>query len=424
MTHAYFPTRLNQICLTNFRTYPSLELYFEKPFLVFTGVNGVGKTNILEAISFFSPGRGLRRARLSEIITRAPSFFKEKEKQREEDPSLKEEVKAYPYAFLGWGVGGYVQTRKGVSHIQTGISLNGISSLIEKKSPQQGLFLEEPEKRQIRIEEKEVSTQIDLERLLTILWITPSQDRLLAEGITVRRKFFDRLVSSLYPDHGTRLYRYEYALKERARLLREGKRDPYWFNTLEQTLAEEGIALIIQRDEFLRMIQEVFKTTLFLTQFPIPSLLLTGDLEKLIKGKSALEAEELFRQKLKENRSIDAEQGGTSLGAHLTDLTVKLQEKNLPIHYCSMGEQKALLLSLLLAHCHIHSLYRKESPLFLLDEGVGHLDESRREELFSILERMHVQTFFTGTDKNIFKDLQDRADFFKVETGKVLQENF
>lgn len=403
MINDYFSTRLKQVTLTNFRTYPFLELQFENPFIVFTGPNGVGKTNILEAISFFGPGRGLRRARLSEVATRGDFSEKQAEKA---------------YVSLGWGVSGHIQTYKGLSHIGTGI----LQSNASQYSSPEVIRQEEAEKRHIRIDEKEVSSQTDLERLLTVLWIVPSQDRLLGEGTTVRRKFFDRLVSSLYPEHGTRLYRYDYALRERSRLLREGKRDPYWLNTLEQTLAEEGIALTAQRQEVLNMLDEVFKTIPLLVHFPIPTLRLEGALEKLLEENAALVAEDLFRKKLEESRSLDAEQGGAIVGPHLTDLSIIFKEKDLPIHYCSMGEQKALLLSLLLAHCHIHSLCRQESPLFLLDEGVGHLDEFRRKMLFSILEHMQVQTFLTATEKDVFNDLQDKADFFKVETGKVVKE--
>ena len=402
MSYEYFPTRLKQVTLTNFRTYPFLDLHFESPFIVFTGPNGVGKTNILEAISFFGPGRGLRRARLSEVTTR--QSFHEKREQKS-------------YTSLGWGVGGHIHTHRGYSQIGTGILPSNSFYSLEEDIRQ-----EETEKRHIRIDEKEASSQTDLEKLLTVLWLIPSQDRLLGEGTTVRRKFFDRLVSSLYPDHGTRLYRYDYALRERSRLLREGKKDPSWLSTLEQTLAEEGIALAAQRQEVLYMLEEVFKTMPLLIHFPIPILRLEGALEKLLEENSALEAEELFRKKLETSRPIDADQGGATIGPHLTDLSIVLKEKGLPIHFCSMGEQKALLLSLLLAHCHIHSLCRRESPLFLLDEGVGHLDAFRRKTLFSILEHMQVQTFLTATEKNVFNDLQDKADFFKVEPGNVLKE--
>ncbi len=382
-----FSIRLRDLSLTQFRCYSSLKLLFEERVIIFTGPNGAGKTNILEAISFLNPGRGLRHAKLSDLIRKDSSFS-----QRED-------------ASLGWIISAHLTLPRGMCQIGTALALSQRE--------------EEAEKRVIRMDGNDLSSQTELEKILSVLWMTPAMDRLLSDGPSQRRKLLDKFISSLDPDHSKRLYRYEYAMRERSRLLKEGRNDPLWFATLEEKMALEGIALTASREEMLELL--ISSMNSHLGSFPRAHLTLKGEVEELLKKHSALEAEDIFKQRLKELRSHDRASGRASLGPHLSDLEVIHVEKNIPIPLCSTGEQKVLLVSLILAHLRIHALRRKETPLLLLDEGLVHLDTIRRQALFEELENLNVQTFLTGTDISAFEVVQGKAQFFDVQAGEVME---
>lgn len=383
-----FPTRLKDLRLTNFRCYNALKLIFEEQIIVFTGPNGAGKTNILEAISFLNPGRGLRRAKLMDL-KKQNSF------QNEEQVD----------GSLGWVVSGRLNLRCGESQIGTAFI------------PPSGEG--EKEKRLIRIDEKELSTQAELEKALSIIWMTPVMDRLLSEGASSRRRLLDKFISSLDPEHSKRLYRYEYALRERTQLLKEGKMNPIWLNALEEKMALEGVALTVSRQEMVTLLQESMKV--HTSVFPKPLLFLEGVVETLLTSHSALEVEERVKKMLQEMRSQDRLMGGTSLGPHVSDLKVIHENKNISLSLCSTGEQKILLISLILAHLRIHSVRRKETPLLLLDEGLVHLDKNIRYALFEEIKNFNVQTFLTGTDPAPFIEIKEKIQFFDIVDGNVFK---
>ncbi|OYX67961.1 MAG: hypothetical protein B7Y79_00555, partial [Rhodospirillales bacterium 35-44-4] len=308
-------------------------------------------------------------------------------------------------ASLGWIISAHLTLPRGVCQIGTALALSQRE--------------EEAEKRVIRMDGNDLSSQSELEKILSVLWMTPAMDRLLSDGPSQRRKLLDKFISSLDPDHSKRLYRYEYAMRERSRLLKEGRNDPLWFATLEEKMALEGIALTASREEMLELL--ISSMNSHLGSFPRAHLTLKGEVEELLKRHSALEAEEIFKQRLKELRPHDRVSGGASMGPHLSDLEVIHVEKNIPIPLCSTGEQKVLLVSLILAHLRIHALRRKETPLLLLDEGLVHLDTIRRQALFEELENLNVQTFLTGTDTAAFESVQGKAQFFDVQAGEVIR---
>ena len=380
-----YPIFLKNLTLTNFRSYPYLTLDFESKFVVFNGPNGAGKTNILEAISFLNPGRGLRRAKLSELSTHV-------EKQSE-----------LPYSFNNaWTISAKIDLPFG--ECQIGTALMGTSQNDQ-----------ENERRIVRVDGRDLNSQAELEKILSIIWITPSMDKLLSEGPAQRRRLLDKFTSSLDSDHSKRLYRYDYALRERSKLLRDGKKDASWLGTLEETLALEGVSITVARQDLVEVLmasQNVQESS-----FPKAFLSLEGEIEDLLKTYSALDTEELLKQKLKQARIKDSEMGGASIGSHLSDMKVSFSEKELKLDFCSTGEQKALLISMILAHVRVHSLRRKESPLLLLDEGVVHLDLGRRRAFFEELKDLNPQVFFTGTEISAFQDLKRYAQFFDVDDG-------
>ncbi|MBS0184995.1 MAG: DNA replication/repair protein RecF [Proteobacteria bacterium] len=380
-----FPIRLKNLTLTQFRCYSSLKLLFEERIIIFTGPNGAGKTNILEAISFLNPGRGLRQAKLLDLL-KIPSQSAE--------------------SSLGWVISACLTLPRGNCQIGTGLAV----------PIKEG----ETEKRLIRVDGVDLNSQNQLEKILSVLWMTPAMDRLLSEGPSQRRKLLDKFISSIDPEHSKRLYRYEYALRERSRLLKENRNDPLWLGALEEKMALEGVALTASRQEMIELLMSSMNS--HRESFPTAFLILKGEIEKLLKCSSALEVEEVFKQRLKDARAYDRISGGASLGPHLSDLDITHVQKNISISLCSTGEQKVLLISLILAHLRIHALRRKETPLLLLDEGMVHLDTIRREALFEELDSLNVQTFFTGTDRSAFEAAQGKAQFFEVQSGDVMEK--
>lgn len=374
---AYF---LRRLTLTDFRCYPHLRLDTDARCVVLTGPNGAGKTNILEAISYLSPGRGLRRARFGDVTRRDSA--------------------------RGWAVAATVDgTPGGGVEIGTGT----VSPDPTATGPL--------ERRQVRIDGETMRGPAALAESIAMAWITPQMDRLFQEDGASRRRFLDRLVYGVDPRHATRVSAYERAMRERSRLLKSGQRSDQWVLALENTMAEYGVAIAAARRDAVTRLSAALAAAI--GPFPAAAVAVEGSVEAMLDDMAALDAEQAFRDALTASRGRDAETGGAAVGPHRSDLAVTHLDKGLPARQCSTGEQKALLISIVLADARVAALRTGAAPLLLLDEIVAHLDEARRVALFDQVLDMGVQAWLTGTDKDVFAPLGARALFLDVTDGAI-----
>ncbi|WP_068084642.1 DNA replication/repair protein RecF [Polycladidibacter stylochi] len=374
---ALVPVALKRLSLTDFRNYTHATLHFSSSMVAFCGPNGSGKTNLLEAISFFSPGRGLRRCVLSDA-SRANGAG-------------------------GWAVncqmtGAFEETRIG-----TGLTLGETS-------------------RKLRIDGDEVRSSEVLLEYLRVLWLVPSMDGLFTGAASERRKFLDRLVLALHPGHGRVVSNYERALRQRNRLLFEAGGGGY-LDAIEAQVAELGSALALARRETVMLLSEKLHQQCQRAGQPFPSALvsLSGEFEDETAGLNAIEVENAFKESLREGRLKDRAAGRTLVGPHRSDLIVLHLEKELPAALASTGEQKALLISLVLAHAELTSAISGMTPTLLLDEVAAHLDPIRRIALFERLQALGGQVFMSGTDASLFVDLPSCSEIIQVENARIIQ---
>lgn len=385
---------LRRLSLSRFRSYDSASLEADARPVVLTGQNGAGKTNLLEALSFLAPGRGLRRARLSEVLrVAAPALTA---------PALTAPGLAAP-ATAAWAVAAEVVTPEGPRDLGTGLDPDAASAGRDR--------------RVIKIDGDFVRGQGALGEILGVVWLTPQMDGLFRESAGTRRRFLDRLVFSFDPAHAGRTSAYEHAMRERARLLKSGRAEAAWLDALEATMAEKAVAIAASRLALTAELNE--ECAAAEGPFPQALLALDGEVEGWLQSGPALAAEDALCQRLVETRSRDAESGGAAAGPHRSDLLVRHQAKDQVAALCSTGEQKALLISMILAHARLVARDRGAPPLLLLDEVVAHLDEARRVALFQALLDLRAQTWMTGTDAALFDALGDRAQFFHVKDGGV-----
>jgi DNA replication and repair protein RecF len=370
---------VRRLTLTDFRGYRAARLQLTPAPVALFGPNGAGKTNLLEALSFLAPGRGLRRAKLGEIDRRA----------RTRDGALG------AAAGGAWAVHASVATPAGEIEIGTG-----------RDAP------EASERRVLLIDGETAKSQAALARHLGVIWLTPAMDRLFLEGSSARRRFLDRLVYGFDAEHAQRVSAYEQAMRERARLLRDGPMDQSWLGALEETMAETGIAISAARRETVARLDHASAEAI--GPFPAARLSLTGEIEALLERLPALGAEDEFRSRLKGLRGLDREAGVTTLGPHRGDLVVRHAQTGMPAAEGSTGEQKALLISIVLAHTRLQAALKDRAPLLLLDEVAAHLDAARRAALFREILRLGAQAWLTGTDAALFEELRGRAQFFSV----------
>jgi DNA replication and repair protein RecF len=369
---------VTRLVLTDFRNYHSARLDGPPEPIVLTGPNGAGKTNLLEALSLLSPGRGLRNARLGELDRRDASG-------------------ADPHA--GWAIAATIASRRGPLAIGT------------------GRIADAGERRLVRIDGAPTKGQAALAERLGVLWLTPAMDRLFVEGPGGRRRLMDRLVLGLDPAHAGRAARYEQALRERARLLRDRIDDPAWLGALEEIMAAEGIAVAAARRDAIEQLDRACRDAT--GAFPRARLRLAGTVESWLGAIPALAAEERLRAALRDCRSADALAGGAAVGPHRSDLAVVHADKGVAAENASTGEQKALLIAILLAQAELQRRVRGEPPLLLLDEVAAHLDGVRRTALFGILASLDGQAWITGTDAQLFAPLAGAARFLSVRDGTL-----
>ena len=370
---------VTRLVLTDFRNYREARLTLGTEPVVLTGPNGAGKTNLLEALSFLAPGRGLRGAKSTEIDRRPESGS---------DPGG-----------AGWAVAAVVATRRGALRVGTGRDPNA------------------SERRVVRIDGEPVRGQAALGERLGVLWLTPPMDRLFLEGPSGRRRFLDRMVLGLDPAHASRVAAYEQALRERSHLLRDGPADSAWLAALEEVMAEQGVAVAAGRRETVQRLDRTCAEAE--GPFPRARLTLVGGVESWLEEVPALAAEARFKEALAANRQNDGQAGGAAIGPHRSDLAVSLAEKGVAAEFASTGEQKALLIAILLAHAALQQATRGEPPLLLLDEIAAHLDASRRAALFEALVRLESQAWLTGSDAALFAPLRCDAQFLSVHGGTL-----
>jgi len=358
---------LTDLKLSHFRSHKQARLALDaRPVAIF-GPNGAGKTNILEAVSLFSPGRGLRRASAADM-TRRPEA-------------------------LGWKVTGVLQSQGRMHEIE--------------------ILSEAGAARQIRIDDKPAS-QLALGRVARMLWLIPAMDRLWTEGAEGRRRFLDRMALSFDPAHGEASLIYEKAMRERNRLLKDHVRDPAWYGALEAQMASSGLAVHRGRVQTLAYLDAAQRQAE--TAFP------TAGLELIQSEGKMPDSEADLRAALADNRPGDLAAGRTRAGPHRSDLYGVFVAKGVPARDCSTGEQKALLVSLILANARALAEQIGAPPILLLDEVAAHLDADRRAALYDEICALGAQAWMTGTGAELFKELGDKAQYFEVtETDGVSQ---
>jgi DNA replication and repair protein RecF len=371
---------LTQLSLQNFRSYTHNRLdALQSGLIVLWGENGAGKTNILEAISLLSPGRGLRGAKAIEMQHNGMS--------------------------APWGVSAQVHNQGVDAKLGTGFN------------PQNG-------RRHVRINGADAKSQNAMLDYISCLWLTPQMDRLFIEGASARRKFLDRLIFTFDAGHSGRVTRYENALRQRSKLLQgEEPAEAVWLDSLEAQMAETAVAIAAARIDFINRLQKFSDVADDAEQhfFPKAHLSAHGTIEELLQNTPALEVEKLHAYQLKESRNQDAIKGGATTGVHKSDMAVTYALKNMPAGQCSTGEQKALLIGLILAHGRMMRAERGMPPVLLLDEIAAHLDEDRRAALFERLIAMGGQVWMTGTDPVLFDAIKDKAQFFHITNAQIEQ---
>jgi DNA replication and repair protein RecF len=368
---------LFRLTLTDFRNYAAVSLALDGRHVVLTGDNGAGKTNLMEAVSFLSPGRGLRRATYGDV-TRVG-------------------------ADAGFSIFAELDGMEGEVEIGTGVDTT-----------------DETTARKLRINGTTAKTTDELTDHLRVLWLTPAMDGLFTGGSSDRRRFLDRLVLSLDPSHGRRASDFERAMRSRNKLLDERRFDPSWLSGIEQQMASLGIAMALARQEMLGLLTRLIEETRETSPFPSAVLELSGFMDGQF-GRPAVDLEDDYAAMLAESRYRDAGAGRTLDGPHRADLIVRHRDKQMEAARCSTGEQKALLVGLILAHARLVANLTDHAPVLLLDEIAAHLDEGRRAALFDLVDALGGQAFMTGTDKGMFAALGERAQFLTVADGKVFE---
>lgn len=369
---------LTRLRLTHFRNHPALDLPAAGKNIALTGPNGAGKTNILEAVSLLTPGRGLRRAPFSDLA------------QADGDGS--------------WTVFAELDGALGEAAIGTGTD----AAETEGTS------------RRCRINGANVSGPGAFADHLRIVWLTPSMDGLFTGPAGDRRRFLDRLVLAVDPEHGARVSAFERALRNRNKLLEEGASDPRWLDAVEHETAELAIAVAAARiDSVARLAGLIAETQTENAIFPYAEIALGGWMEEHIASGSAADAEDLYRTRLRDLRGRDRAAGRTTEGPHASDLSVRHGPKQMPAELCSTGEQKALLLGLVLAHARLVARLSGSTPLVLLDEVAAHLDPDRRAALYAVLSELGAQVWLTGADPAAFAELGSDSMLFRIASGHV-----
>ena len=374
---------IRRLTLSNFRSYHAAQVQLDRAGpVVLTGANGIGKTNLIEAISLLAPGRGLRRATMEEL--------------------------AFSEGDGAWAVSAEIEGMLGLATLGTGID----PPAGEESIPT----------RKCRIDRESVGSATAFADHLRVVWLTPAMDPLFNGPASERRRFLDRLVLAVDAQHSSRVAALERSLRSRNRLLEDSPGDSHWLDAVEHETAEVAVAVAAGRAETAKRLSAALEASRDTArEFPQAQIALQGWMEQLLPDHSAVEIEDRYRSLLKDNRSRDAAAGRTLDGPHLSDLVVSHASKNIPAADASTGEQKALLIRLVLAHASLIKQMTGFAPLLLLDEVVAHLDPSRRAALYDALSLLGAQAWMTGADPAAFGDIVGRAQVFLVRGGMVEQ---
>ena len=372
---------IRRLTLSNFRSYHVAQVGLDRPGpVVLTGANGAGKTNLIEAISLLAPGRGLRRATMEEL--------------------------AFSEGDGAWAISAEIEGMLGLATLGTGID----PPAAEESTPT----------RKCRIDRESVGSATAFADHLRVVWLTPAMDPLFNGPASERRRFLDRLVLAVDAQHSSRVAALERSLRSRNRLLEDSPGDSHWLDAVEHETAEVAVAVAAARTETAKRLSAALEVSRDnAPEFPQAQISLQGWMEQLLPDYSAIEVEDRYRGLLKENRARDAAAGRTLDGPHLSDLVVMHTGKNIPAADASTGEQKALLIRLVLAHAGLVKQMTGFAPLLLLDEVVAHLDPLRRAALYDALSLLGAQVWMTGADPAAFGDIVGRAQVFLVRSGVV-----
>lgn len=387
---------VSRLTLTDFRNYQFLRINAQNSPIVISGENGSGKTNILEAISFLTPGRGLRGARLADIKRITPAL-------------VAEEYSPTEISNLSWAVSATVC--KGDDEIEIGTAVE--KTMRETDEQESRSF----DRRIIKIDGNKVTSQAELGKYISAIWITPQMDRLFRGGSQPRRSFLDRLVYAFDLEHAKRTANFEHLYKEWFQLLKAGNNDNHWLQGLEENMAATGVAIAAARRE------QIAKLNSFIEQepddiFPNVILELDGTIERLLDKLPAVEAEDYYQNMLRNQRRNVLYNDNVD-GVNRTDFKVYFKKKRMPAELCSTGEQKSLLISIILAQSKCQTLHQGFAPVLLLDEVTAHLDDLKREALLEKILDLRVQAWITTTDPQLFSSLQDEALFLTVKNNQV-----
>jgi DNA replication and repair protein RecF len=372
-------SRIHRLTLTHFRNYRAASLQTRADIVVLVGPNGAGKTNCIEAISFLSPGRGLRRATLEDVA------------DNQGDGS--------------WAVSAEIEGALGLATLGTGIDAprgEGTATA-----------------RRCRIDREPVNSAAAFGDHLRMVWLTPSMDGLFLGPASERRRFFDRLVLAIDSEHSARVSALDRSLRSRNRLLEVRNYDDHWCDAIERETAELAVAVAAMRGQTATKLAGMLRARGEASAFPSAHIMLDGWMENALLAEPATAVEDRYREILRSSRARDAIAGRTLDGPHLTDLQVVYAPKNMPARDASTGEQKALLIGLVLAHANLVAEMTGITPLLLLDEVVAHLDPGRRTALFDELARLGAQVWMTGADPAAFADIGASAERFAVESGQI-----
>jgi DNA replication and repair protein RecF len=365
--------RLTRLRLTDFRNYPTLTWQPSARIAVLFGANGSGKTNLLEAVSLLVPGRGLRGARSADLARQGASG--------------------------AWAVAGRFATAEGETDIGTGATAAG-------------------ERRVFRVDGAAPRSQAEIARRIAAVWLTPQMDRLFTEGLSGRRRFLDRLVWALEPNHAREIAAHDTAIASRNRLLAEGRKDRAWIAATEDAIARHAVAATAARMHLIARLNAQATSG----GFPPARMELACSIADRLAAQPALVVEDWLRAQLEAERGRDAAAGGSALGAHRADMRLTDLTSGTPASLASTGQQKALLIGVILAHTQLIAALRGFAPVLLLDEPSVHLDAQRRSALWTVLMDLPAQTLITGTDIDTFLPMADAAEAWAVGGGTLTRD--
>ncbi len=383
---------VKRLTLTDYRNYKSLRLNTEIAPIIITGENGSGKTNILEAVSFLTPGRGLRSSKLSDI---------KRIRSTEEIDDFNTEN--------AWSVAADIL--KNGEEISIGTA---VQHAIRESDDED---IHKFDRRIVKINQQKITQQSELGKYISAIWVTPQMDRLFSGGPQPRRSFLDRLVYAFDLEHAKRTANFEHLYRQWFQLLKSGNRDIRWLQSIESDMASLGVAIAAARREQIARLNTFIETDPD-DIFPDVRIELDGTIEKMLDTAPAIKAEDFYAENLAKQRNNVLYNDSVD-GVNRTDFKVFLKKKNMPAELCSTGEQKALLISTILAQTKCQILNKGFTPVLLLDEVTTHLDDKKRDALLQKISDLQLQAWITSTEEKNFSQLKDKAQYFRIEDGKL-----